>query len=185
MPRPLTLEKPKSIKNMRKLILFVATSLDNYIAKKDGGVDWLFTDNDYGFTEFFNGVGTTLMGYKTYQKVLSFGDFPYKEKKNYVFTRDKQDKKGDYVDFVSEDIPSFVENLKKQEGKPIWLIGGGEIASFLLNKQLVDELVLAVHPIILGEGIPLFKNIENPLKLKLLGAKSYPSGLVNLKYQQP
>ena len=168
---------------MRKIILYIATSLDNYIARKNGSVDWLFHDQDYGYKEFYNSIDTIIMGNNTYTQILEFGDFPYKEKTNFVFTRNKTLLKTKYVRFISQDIKSFMVKLKEIKGKNIWLVGGSQINTLCLNNSLIDEMIIFIHPIILGEGIPLFSEKYNQNTLKLIETKEFSSGLVQLSYR--
>lgn len=168
---------------MRKIILNLAVSLDGYIAGRNGEYDWCLTDNDYGITEFLKTVDTTLMGRKTYELILEFGP-PYPELTNYVFSRSSKTSDYTNVVFVNDDIPSFVQKIKKQPGKNVWLYGGAEIIDPLVNANLVDELVLSVHPILLGDGIPLFKKQNHRTSFKLNDAIKYPSGLVQLIYNK-
>ena len=167
---------------MRKVILFIASSLDGYIARENGGIDWLFSDADYGYSEFYSSIDTVIVGRKTYDQSLGFEEYPYKGKKVYVFTRDKR--AGDrYVDFVSSDLAGLVRKLKQLEGKDIWLVGGSDIVSILLNAGLVDRIILSIHPIVLGRGIPLFKGLTQEIQMKLVKTLSYPSGLAQLHYE--
>jgi dihydrofolate reductase len=169
---------------MRKVKLFIATSLDSFIATTDGGVDWLFGDRDYGYRDFYNSIDTTLMGNNTYKQILEFGvDFPYTDKTNYVFSKQPQ-KDTEFVSFIGEDedLVSFVVSLKQKEGKDIWLIGGGEINAFFLSHHLIDEMILSVHPVILGPGLPLFAGQLRQQDLRLLNCKTFPSGLAQLVY---
>ncbi|MBM3897097.1 MAG: dihydrofolate reductase [Thaumarchaeota archaeon] len=159
---------------MRKVRLFIASSLDGYIAREDGAVDWLFSDADYGYSEFYDSVDTVIMGIRTYEKSLEFEKHPFKGKKVYVFSR----KKG----YVS-DIVGFMKELVSSKGKGIWLVGGSEIVSIFLNKDLIDEIILSIHPVILGGGIPLFKNIEKEVWLKLENSVSFDGGLVQIHYE--
>ena len=167
---------------MRKVKLFIACSLDGFIARQDGAIDWLFTDNDYGYQAFYDSIDTTLMGNKTYEQLISFGDFPYQEKKNYVFTRQFDLESTEWMTFITEDMVAFTKALKKYAGKDIWLIGGGAIINILYQAGLIDEYILAINPIILGSGIPLFPGPIGEQKLKLLDTKTYPSGLVQITY---
>lgn len=168
---------------MRKVKLFIATSLDSFIATTDGGVDWLFGDRDYGYGDFYNSIDTTLMGNKTYKQILEFGvDFPYSDKTNYVFSKQPH-KNTEFVSFIGEDLVSFVLSLKQKEGKDIWLIGGGEINGFFLSHHLIDEIILSVHPVILGQGLPLFSCQLKQQDLRLLNCKTFPSGLVQVLYE--
>ena len=168
---------------MRKLKLFIASSLDGYIARPDGAIDWLPTDgNDYGYHDFIDTIDTTLMGGKTYRDVLRFGEFPYANLENYVFTRSRAMKKATNVQFVSEDICRFTRVIKNQSGKSIWLIGGSEIITALYNEKLIDEYIVAIIPTILGRGIPMFFDLKQQEKLQLINSKAYPSGVVQLAY---
>ena len=154
---------------MRKIKLYIASSLDSFIADENGNIDWLFRDADYGYTEFYNSIDTILVGIKTYEQSLTFEEYSYKGKKVYVFTHNAKEQKKKKnrtsdVEYVDKDIPEFVMCLIQQpfSNGDIWLLGGGEMLSLFLNAELVDEIILSVHPIILGKGIPLFKNIKNP-----------------------
>ena len=161
---------------MRRIILFVASSLDGFIARKDGGLDWLFSDGDYGFSRFFASVDTVVMGRKTWQVAQALGD-SFQGKKVYVFSRRK---KG--MTFSAQPAP-LCRKLRKGHGKDIWLVGGGEIAAKLLDAKLVDRIILSVHPVILGEGIPLTKRLGSDVPLRLLSTRRFPSGLVQLTYK--
>jgi len=177
---------------MRRIKMFIASSLDGFIAREDGSIDWLFTDNDYGYQEFYQSVDAVIMGRKTFEKGLELGGGinPTKDKKNYVFSRDqrpsngkeKDDDDDDEVEFVGHDIIEFVERLVNSSGKDIWLVGGSEIISLLLKANLLHDIILSIHPKILGKGIPLFKNIRKEMNLKLINCNAYDSGLIQLHY---
>ena len=171
---------------MRKIILYIASSLDGYIARKKGEVDWLDefnnTGEDYGYFKFYDSIDVTLMGNKTYKTTLSFGEFPYKEKKNYVFTKQNILPQADFVEFINKNIVSFAKDLKTQKGKDIWLIGGTQINEFFFNNDIIDELILSVMPVTIGNGIPLFTKSIKPLKFRLIDEKSYKNGVVQLHY---
>lgn len=169
---------------MRPVQLYIATSLDGFIANPDGSVDWLFTDQEYGYSEFYSQIDCTLMGRKTYEQVLTFGPFPYPDKVNYVFSRDSARQDTEHVIFVSEPVERFVSQLKDEPGGPIWLIGGGSLNSALLTAGLIDEIVLSVHPVALGSGIPLFEGGERPHAFDLTGHTAYASGLIQLRYRK-
>ncbi len=174
---------------MRKVILYIAQSLDGKIARLNGDVDWLDTipnpDNeDYGYTSFYNSVDVTLMGSRTYEKILSFGiDFPYADKENYVFTQQKGKQDTRFVRFVGDNIVAFVQELKKEEGKNIWLVGGSEINTILFNEGLIDEILLFTMPVTLGEGIPLFTDQLLERKLVLAEVSSFSTGVILKKYR--
>ena len=170
---------------MRKVILYVADSLDGYIARKYGDVDWLMDGEDgYGYNDFYDSIDTVLMGNRTYQQVLSFGgDYPYPDKQNYVFTTRQDLTADEHVTFVNKAIPDFVNQLKREEGKDIWLIGGAAVFNLLLREGLVDELMLFTMPLVLGEGIPLFRAPNPERKLKLVDSKAYSNGVIYRHYQ--
>lgn len=170
---------------MRKVKLFIANSLDNYIARPDGAVDWLFTDGDYGMSDFFQSVDAALLGRKTYDVALTLGkggEAAFRGMKYYVFSRTPSKSKNKNVQFVSDNIGKFVEQLKQAKGKDIWLMGGGELTASFLNENLLDELVLTVHPVLLGSGIPLFPGQHRQIDLRLVQSRSYESGIVQLHY---
>ncbi len=108
---------------MRKIVLFIASSLDGYIARSNGDIDWLFTDQNYGYTKFLDSIDTVLMGRKTYEQVLTFGEYPYQEKKSYVFTKNLDFQATSDVEVVTN-LESFVNDLRLLDGKNIWLVGG-------------------------------------------------------------
>ncbi len=171
---------------MRKIQLYIAASLDGYIARRDGSIDWLSivekAGEDYGYSEFVKSIDTTLMGYQTYAQVLTFGEFPYNDKQNYVFSRQPRPAGDKPVSFVSEDPAAFVRRLKAQPGGGIWLIGGGQLNTILLNAGLIDEMILSIIPIVLGDGIPLFGAQPRETKWVLKGQKAFDSGLVQVQY---
>jgi dihydrofolate reductase len=174
---------------MRKIILYIAISLDGKIAKPDGDVSWLDElpnpDHlDYGYADFLSSIDTTLMGNTTYKQLLGFGiEFPYRGKENYVFTRNKELREDENVKFISNDPVSFVKELKSREGGNIWLIGGGKLNTLLLNERLIDEMIIFVIPIVLGDGIPLFGNTPIESKLEMIKSKAYSNGVIELNYK--
>ncbi|KOP78773.1 dihydrofolate reductase family protein [Cytobacillus solani] len=169
----------------RDLVLFIAMSLDGYIATKDESLEWLFNvegEGDNGYSDFYETVDTVLMGKKTYDWMTRHvpGEFPYKNKKCYVFTRSSIEDTED-VKFINDDIVRFTNKLKNQEGRNIWLVGGGELLQSFVEKKLVDEIILTVAPTIIGKGIPLFKEGDYQLDLTLKGTKKY-NQFVELHY---
>lgn len=168
---------------MRKIRLFIASSLDGYIARASGDVDWLFTDQDYGYTEFFGQIDTVIMGHKTYQQALSFGEYPYQGKKGFVLSKTRSGERDNYVEFVGGDLESFINQLLNQHGGDIWLVGGAETIYCLMKYGFVHELILSIHPIILGDGVPLIvrdPSLETLLELKAF--KAFESGLLQVSY---
>jgi dihydrofolate reductase len=167
---------------MRRLILYIATSLDGYIARTSGEVDWLFTDQDYGYTNFLAGVDTILMGRKTYEQVLTFGEFPYQTKQNYIFSSNPNFDASPHAKTVRTDLKAFVEALRQTDGKNIWLVGGAALIHPFIEQGLLDEVVLSIHPILLGSGITLFQSGTPAQRLNLVTCQSYDSGLVQMTY---
>ena len=168
---------------MRKLILGVAVSLDGFIEGPNGEYDWCLTDQDYGFTDFFNRVDTLFVGRKTYEMSLGMeaGAAGFPKFKEYIFST-TLDKVKEGAILIKGDIKNEIEKIKKDKGKDIWLFGGASLTTSLMNLGLVDELSLAVHPILLGSGKPLFNNITDRINLKLIDTKTYSTGLVSLTY---
>lgn len=169
---------------MKKVILYIATSLDGFIAKKDGSIDFLESYNksgdDFGYNEFYSSIGTIVMGNITYTQVGDTKEFEeyYKGKPVFVFSRKPKTKKMN-VTFVNEDVKEFVKKLESNT----FLVGGADLIKEFLKNNLIDEFIITIIPIVLGEGIPLFAKDCGKHKIKLLNIKSYDSGVVQLHYQ--
>ena len=145
---------------MRKIILNLAVSLDGFIEGLNGEFDWCFTDQDYGMRAFFSRIDAIFMGRKSYELVKTMGDELYSDKKMYVFSKTlKELALGE--ELIAENLEKEVTKIKHAAGKDIWLFGGASLISSFVNLQLIDEFMLAVHPIILGGGKPLFTAINN------------------------
>ena len=182
---------------MRKVTLGLANSLDNYIARKDGGFDWLHWSNEVAeiSAKFMKTVDALLIGRKTYDGMLAYGQTSYPGAKNYVFSRSKKKrealkkrlgakKKPDRnVEIVTEDAAKFVSELKKRKGKGIVVFGGGELAQSLFEADLIDEIVLNIHPVLLGSGIPLFHEMKKQIDLELLDCKILKGGYLAVTYR--
>ncbi len=169
---------------MRKIILGLAVSLDGYIEGPNGEYDWCLTDQDYGMSAFFKRIDSIFMGRKSYELALSMGDeampgFP--KLKEYVFSNTLDSVKIEAI-LINGDVARRVKEIKNEPGKDIWLFGGAGLTTSLMNLGLVDELGLAVHPILLGSGKYLFNQIDRRIQLKLMDTKTYSSGLVSLTY---
>ncbi len=169
---------------MRKIKLYIANSLDNFIARKDGDVSWLLTDLDYGWEEFYDSVDTVIMGRKSHEKAVALGMTHYGGKTNYVFSHSVKKGKIKEIEYVSSNFREFAEKLKSEEGKDIWLVGGGNLIRQFLSRRLIDEIVLFVHPILLGKGVPLFLPLDIEIDLKLTETKTFRNGIVKLAYSQ-
>jgi dihydrofolate reductase len=167
---------------MRKVILQLAISLDGFIEGPHGEFDWCFTDQDYGMTDFLKQIDAIFMGRKSYEMMQAYeGPNPWAGTKTYVFSSSLKNVSAD-AQLVKGDFRQEVRSLKGQPGKDIWLFGGAELTTSFINEGLADELLLAVHPIILGSGKPLFQHINGRKPLKLIGQKAYATGLVFLHY---
>ncbi|MCW3467230.1 dihydrofolate reductase family protein [Chitinophaga nivalis] len=175
---------------MRKLKVYIAISLDGYIATANGSIDWLTgfpnPDNtDYGYADFLATTDTTFMGYTTYLDVLKLSEtFPYSDKTNYVFTRQPGRTATADVQFIHTDIPAFVQQVKAAAGKDIWLIGGGQLNAALLQYDLIDEMILHMMPVVLGTGIPLFSGIALEKTFRLTHSRAYDNSVLELHYQK-
>ncbi len=170
----------------RQVVLYIATSLDGYIAKPNDDLDFLSLvareGEDYGYGDFIKTVDTVILGRKTYDKVLSFGiPFPHADKQTFVITRTPKAATGN-VTFYNGDLSELVKSLKMKTGKNIFIDGGAEIVHALLTLNLIDEFVISVIPVMLGDGISLFRPGRPETKLKLINSQHFGSGLVQSHY---
>ena len=166
---------------MRKIILYIASSLDGYVARENGNIDWLPQIDTSEYDKFYQTVDVVIMGKTTYDQVLTFGEYPYKDKKSFVFTRNNSTTKNENVEFVSN-VDEFVNDILSGLEGNIWLIGGGQIISSFVNNGIIDEIILSIIPVILGKGIPLFQNIQKETKLELVKTTSNDK-LIELQYR--
>lgn len=170
----------------RKLVLYIASSLDGYIATNEHNLDWLFAvegEGDNGYSKFYDTIDTILIGRVTYDWIIEHenGRFPYKGKECYVFSRTKKEH-DEHVTFIYEDIVRFLIDLKSKNGKNIWLVGGGELLNSFIKEKLVDELIITVAPRLLGKGIPLFKSNDFQTSLTLKSINRF-NQFVELYYE--
>jgi dihydrofolate reductase len=163
--------------------LFIATSLDGYIAGPDDDLSWLFTDTDYGFTRFYSGVDALIIGRGTYDVLRSFGEWPYPGKRSVVVSR-KEDLVVDTAGTTlhSGALPKLVDGLRQEGAKQVWLVGGGELVRSFLEQGLLDRVTVSLHPVLLGKGIPLFPSGFPKTLLMFENAEAFDSGLVQLNY---
>lgn len=169
-----------------KVVLYIASSLDGYIAKPGDDLSFLsmveMPGEDYGYGDFIATIDKVILGRKTYDWVMKqVPVFPHADKECYVLTRNSKESI-ENTHFYSGDIQELVQTLKAKGGKNIFCDGGAKTANSLLKLGLIDELILSVIPIILGDGIRLFEEGIPERMLKLLSSKCYPSGLVQLHY---
>ena len=164
------------------LILYMATTLDGKISGDAGDVDWCFTDQDYGFTDFVASIDAILMGGRSYDQVLSFGEWPWSDLPVYVYSRRDRKAPAPSVQFV-KDSPANIMATLPPAVKRIWLFGGAELNTECFAAGLVDEVVVAVHPVILGRGIPLANDLPKTVQLEYESHQAYDSGLVMTHYR--
>lgn len=167
---------------MRKVILNLAVSLDGFIEGPNGEYDWCFTDQDYGMTDFMERIDAVLFGRKSYELLIEMDKNPYPDKAKYVFSRTIQ-ALDSHTMIISKEAEEEVKKLKKGDGKDIWLFGGAELTTTFINARLIDELLLSIHPILLGSGKPLFAGLNERSHFKLLDAKTFDTGLVQVSYK--
>lgn len=165
--------------------VFIALSVDGYIARKDGGLDWLgrveMPNEDYGYAEFMGSVDTLVMGRGTYDTVLGFGDWPYDGKRVIVVTNRAGDAKHGER-FFSGDVRQLAAELSADGAQRVYVDGGNLIRQFLAA-NLLHDLTLSLIPVVLGDGLPLFGDGASEQGLKLVSSKSYGSGLVQVRYE--
>ena len=176
---------------MRKVVLYIAVSLDGYIADKNGDVDWLGGqdegyEGDYGYGLFLDGIDTVILGFRTYQQIvtqLSPDQWVYEGLQSYVVSHqtDLEDEKG--IRFVNERPVSLIDRLKAQPGKDIWICGGADIVNQLIHGDRIDEYHLTIMPVLLGDGIRLFDGNDKMKSLKLIGVKS-ENGVIDCRYER-
>lgn len=181
------------MKARRKVIVYIATSADGYIARPDGDVEWLNRRPrtvDYGMRTFYPTIDTILWGRKTYDWLLDYyhkrgrkaGMFDTKVA-NFVFSRKPVRRATFGVEFVSEPVKAFAQRLRARPGKHIWMMGGGELIASFLDAGEIDEFDIHVIPTLIGEGIPLVAPRHRDVPLRLLSARKYPDGVVRLRYE--
>ena len=172
---------------MRKVVLGLGISLDGYIARLDGSVDFLFMPKDYSMGPFFKTIDTAIMGRKTYEVALKMGGgsaFVGSSTTYYVMSRSQAPGERGGVIFTKQTPAELIAQIRKNRGKKIWHMGGGELAREFLKADLVDELYLGVVPVLLGEGLPLFPSGFPQRNFALLENKSFSKGLITLKYER-
>ena len=179
---------PEHTASERKIIVYIATSADGFIARADGSVDWLNrprTAGDYGMNDFFKSIDTILWGRKTYDMTLGWskGGGGYSGKsKNYVFTHHPPAKSKSNVEFVNQPVKEFASRLRATQGKDIWMMGGGGVIASFLDADELDEFIVHVIPVFIGEGIPLIAPKHRHVELSLISTHAYEDGVVRMHY---
>lgn len=172
---------------MKKIILYIAASLDQRIAEADGGLEWLTgfpnpDKTDYGYKDLLASVDTVIIGDRTYREILNMDViWPYPEQMAYVVSRNNWEVT-ENIRSITDNIIETISELRNKEGKDIWLVGGGELISALLTAKLIDEIQICYFPVILGEGISLFPNNTKGSTWKYIGSTTHKSGVVKVDY---
>lgn len=154
---------------MIEIVLYIATSKDGYIADENGSVDWLPQSleetggQDYGYHKFYDSVDALAIGRKTYEQILGFGDWPYPGKLSYIFTRKSMESSNEEIEFVSDDIQEFINELERRKIKKLWMVGGAELIEAFYSQGRIDEFILTVFPKVLENGISL-KTLKDALQ---------------------
>lgn len=172
----------------RLVILYIAMSLDGYIAGDNDDLAFLSSveqpGEDYGYASFKQEVDTVIWGRRTYDKVQSFGaDFPHPDKQVYVMSRTRSGHDG-HVQYYNGPVSELITEIRRQPGKHIYCDGGGGIVAELLREDLIDRMIVSVIPYLVGSGIRLFQDRRPAQRLRLVQSTTYPSGLVQLRYEK-
>ena len=184
MPKPGRKVTPAR-SSRRAVVLGLGISVDGYIARPDGAVDFLFMPKDYSMAPFFKTIDAAILGRKTYDVAQKMGGgFGSFKLEYYVMSRTLPPGDRDGLVFTSESPAALVTRLRKKKGKNIWLMGGGELARAFLIDDLVDELYLGMVPVLLGSGLPLFPPGFPQRNFALTENKTFSRGLISLKYQR-
>ena len=173
---------------MRKAVLGLGISLDGYIARPDGGLDFLFMPKDYSMAPFFETIDVTIMGRKTMDAALRMGHGGGgggpSSMETYVMSKSQPPGERNGAIYTKETPAKLLARIRKKKGKNIWLAGGGELAREFLKADLVDEMYLGIVPVLIGEGIPLFPSGFPQRNFDLIENKSYSKGLIAVRYRR-
>jgi dihydrofolate reductase len=172
----------------RKIIVNLATSADGYIARSDDNLDWLTERPDppgfYGLAEFERSTDARILGRKTFDHSLKMGARFSARTPHYIFSRRPPPASVPAgVQFITEPIGAFAGRLRSQPGKDIWMMGGGEIIGSFLDEDAIDEFIISVMPVFIGEGIPLLGPRHRDVPLRLLGVTPFPDGVFQSHYE--
>jgi dihydrofolate reductase len=170
----------------RKIIVNIGTSADGYIARPDGDIEWLTRrpppKGFYGISKFMQSIDTKLFGRKTYDVSVRMGATFDSKTRNYVFSRKPPASVPAGVEFIAGGIGVFAKRLRDVKGKNIWMMGGGEIIASFLDEGAIDEFIISVVPVFIGEGIPLIAPRHRDVRLSLRAVQPFPDGVVQLHY---
>ena len=167
--------------------LYIAQSLDGYIARPDGNIDWLrpYDDVDYGYGAFIREVGTVVMGRASYDMARSFGEWPYQSMRSLVITSRPLDDAPPTVARVGADIPRLVTAFRAAGDKDVWIMGGAQTINAFSTAGAIDRIDLFTLPVLLGDGVRLFEGARPETGLRLLSSQIYDRGLARLSYVRP
>ena len=172
---------------MRKIVVYIATSADGFIARPDGSVDWLNRPQaagDYGMGAFRRSIDSIVLGRKTYEFGVQHGARFGTQPKHYVFSRNAAGLvRAPGVEFVSEQPVAFATHLRAQPGKNIWMMGGAALIGAFVDQNQIDEFIIHVMPTLIGEGIPLLGPGRREIQLSLRSCKHFSDGVVRLHYR--
>ncbi len=166
---------------MRKIVAGFAISLDGFIAGPDNEYDWIVIDKEIDFAKQMKRFDAYFLGRKTYEFTKTMGGSSLEKSEVYIFSNTLTEVEKKYH-LINGDVKEAVDEIKNEEGKDIAVFGGGELLTSLLNLDLVDEISLAVIPVILGKGIPFVREVNKKISLKLINSKTYSNGTVQLTY---
>ena len=171
----------------RKIVVHIATSADGYIARTDGSLDWLTERRApkgfYGLPEFARSVDAKILGRKTYDISLRMGATFGVHDRHYVFSHSVQPEPAPAgVEFVTGSIRDFAMRLRREGGKSVWMMGGGDLIASFLDEDAIDEFVVTVVPVFIGDGIPLIARRARHVPLRLRASQSFPDGVVQNHY---
>lgn len=171
----------------RKLILYIATSLDGYIAKHDDDLSFLSLvhkdGEDYGYSDFLSSIDTVIIGRRTYDWIVTQTNYPHEDIMTYIISRTKKQDSKNKI-FYNGNIKDLIYKLKSEAGSNIFCDGGSEIVNLLLKDDLIDEFIISVVPVLVGDGISLFRKGGAEFNLKLITTRTYDTGLVQLHYKR-
>lgn len=176
---------------MAKIQLFIATTIDGFIARENGSLDWLFklynpNGIDHGYGDFISGIDTVVMGRKTYDDILGFDiEWPYGNCATYVVTKNTGYGVSTENTYVLNDLTKDgVELLRGKSSANIWVVGGGEIITQFISFEEIDEMILSIIPVMLGKGTRLFPGEPKESEFELINAEAFETGVVNLCYRR-
>lgn len=178
--------------NMKKIVLNLAVSLNGFIEGPNGETDWCIMDDDMGFEDFLQNIDTIFYGRVSYdaRAIISLNLMPMLQKRYVEWNTFKtkivfshQDRSDENANFITSDIIDKVDEIKKQNGKDIWLYGGANLIKTFICLGLIDVYKISLHPVVLGKGKPLFEDLKNSIGLKLLNTRIFKSGVIELTYQ--